>query len=232
MISISEWYPMLGQFSFPTVFVELRDTEIRALIKGEPKSSQTRKPISRLQQAIRSLPGGCFVTADICAPTDSNHFGSSGKVSYGLTAWRLLVTSAKVREAFEQGLSRRITVRPYRRMNRTREFRMFFYQRQLKGMSQYHLERHFHRLEGREKEIWRRGKKFADRIRDFLPHENVVVDVYLSSDNQFFINDLNPWGEQTDPLLFKKWEREWDKEQGLKLIPHPVEMKGDISVSF
>ncbi|MFW5996980.1 MAG: hypothetical protein ACOCQP_03095 [Lentisphaeria bacterium] len=232
MIPISEWYPMLGQFSFPTVFVQLRNNEREALMRGELKGAVVRKPIARLQRVIRDLPGGCFVTTDVCAPTDSEHFGKTGKASYGLTAWRLLATSGKVREALQDGKTDRLVVRPYRRINKTREFRLFVYQRKLKGMSQYNLERHFHRLAGQEKTIWRWGKKFTEGIADFLPVDNVAVDVYISSENEFFIIDLNRWGEPTSPLLFKTWEHDWQEEKGLKLIPYPVDMKGEVSVSF
>lgn len=232
MIPISEWYPVLGQYSFPTVFIQLRREEKEALLNRELRGAVVRKVTARLQRVIRDLPGGCFISTDVCAPTDSDHFGKTGKVSYGLTAWRLLATSQKTGDALSQGLTERLAVRPYRRINKTREFRMFFHQRELKGMSQYHLERHFHRLEGQEKTIWRWGRKFADSIKQFLPFENVTVDVYITSENEWFIIDLNPWGYPTDPLLFKTWERDWEQGQGLKLIPHPIDMKGEISVSF
>jgi hypothetical protein len=59
-----------------------------------------------------------------------------------------------------------------------------------------------------------------------------VVDVYLCSDASLLIVDLNRWGEDTDPKLLKTWDRNWDETVGLKLIPPPVAMKGDVSVSF
>jgi len=232
VIPISQWYAMLGQFSLPTIFVQLREEEKNALLERDLDSNRARKSISRLHGAIRNLPGGCFVSGDVCAPIDSDHFGKSGKVSYGRTAWRLLASSSKVTEAFKAGKTNRITVRPFRRMNRTREFRMFIYGSELKAVSQYHVERHFHRLAGKEKEIWRRTKKFTSQIRDFLPRENIVVDIYITSENQVLIVDLNSWGAPTDPLLFKIWNRDWERELGVKLLPHPIHMDGDISVSF
>jgi hypothetical protein len=232
MIPISDWYAALGQFSFPTVFIELTQDEIEALVAEEMDSPAAKTVAARIQQAIHALPGSCFVAADVCAPTDSESFGAGPSVSYGRAAWRLLASSEKVRNAFGQGLTRRITVRPYRRMNKTREYRMFFSQRELVAMSQYCLERHFGRLAKRDKEIWRRGQKFAAQIKAFMSRDNVVVDVYYTSDNQVLIVDLNPWGPPTDPLLLKTWERDWETEIGVKLIPKPVKMKGEISVSF
>jgi len=62
--------------------------------------------------------------------------------------------------------------------------------------------------------------------------DDLVVDVYFTSDDRVLIVDLNPWGDPTDPLLFKTWDRDWAEEAGIKLIPRPVKMKGEVSVSF
>ncbi|MFO7820903.1 MAG: hypothetical protein R6V56_02425 [Lentisphaeria bacterium] len=232
MIPISSWYQSLGQFSFPTQFVALTPLERKALTMGEIETEPAKSAVTRLQRCMKDMPGSCFVSANVCAPTDSQHFGKTGKASYALNAWRILAESPKVVTAFEQELTTRLTVRPYRRMNRTREFRMFFYNRELKAMSQYHLERHFHRLEGQEKTLWRWGQKFGQDIKPFLPTDNSVIDVYISSEGRFFIIDLNSWGSPTLPLLLRDWDRDWDTVSGLKLRPKPVKMKGEVSVSF
>ena len=232
MIPISSWYPALGQFSFPTVFVELRNEEIKALLAEDAATPPALAAIARIQQAIRDLPGSSFIGSDVCAPTDSDNFGN-GRVSYGKVAWRILSTSSKVTEAIRQGTTRRITVRPFRRMNKMREFRAFFKNRDLIGMSQYHLaEGHLSKLLKRDKDIWRKARKFAARIAEFLPLDDVVVDLYLTSDDRLLIVDLNSWGPPTDPLLFKTWDRNWEDAPELKLIPAPVKMKGEVSVSF
>ena len=232
MIPISDWYKDLGQFSFPTVFVALRSSEIEALLEGDDGGNDARQAIARVQQAIHDLPGSAFVSADVCAPTDSEKFTKGASVSYGRVAWRLLAASAKVKEAFRNGQTRHLAVRPFRRMNKTREFRLFFFGRKLVGMSQYNLERHFGRLAKREKELWRRAQKFASTVADFLPLDNVVVDVYFTSDDRVLIVDLNPWGPPTEALLFRTWDRDWEGDPGIKLIPRPLKMKGEISVSF
>jgi hypothetical protein len=233
MIPISTWYDSLGQFSFPTAFVKLRRAEVEAFLRSDPEDAAARDVIARMQLLMRDLPGSCFVSADVCAPTDSESYGTGPSIAYGLVAWRLLTGSQKVRSAFEQGLTERITIRPFRRMNRTREFRLFFQKRTLVGMSQYNLDRHFARLAKRERELWRRAVKFAEQILDFLPADDLVVDVYFTSDDQVLIVDLNPWGSPTDPLLFKTWDRDWNGESSdIKLIPGPVKMKGEVSVSF
>ncbi len=233
MIPISEWYAALGQFSFPTVFIQLHDLEIAALVQGESEAGVfTRSPVARIQQAIHDLPGSAFIGADVCVPTDSESYGGGPSVSYGLVAWRLLASSAKVRAAFESGQTRRITVRPFRRMNRMREFRLFFQDARLVAMSQYNLDQHFARLVKHEKDIWRQAQKFAEEVAGFLPRENLVMDVYYTSSDRIMIVDLNSWGAPTSPLLFKHWNRDWSAEPSLRLIPKPVKMKGEVSVSF
>jgi len=228
----STWYPNLGAFTFPTLFVRLFPDEVEALAAGRPDGPAAQAVIARLDRCTARLPGAVFVSGDVCAPTDSPSFAADPSVSSGAGAWRSLTGSAKVRAAFETGRSCRIALRPYRRMNRTREFRLFFHGRTLRAMSQYNLDRHYARLAGRQEALWQAGQEFAAAIAGLLPADNQVVDVYLCSDGRFLIVDLNAWGPPTDPLLLKTWDRDWGETAGLRLMPKPVRMTGDISVSF
>ena len=232
MIPISSWYPVLGQFSFPTQFISLAEDEQNALANEETESEAAKRAITRMQRCMRDLPGSCFVSSDVCAPTDSKYPGNTGKASYALNAWRILAGSDKVTAAFRDGTTSRLIIRPFRRMNHTREFRLFFHGGELKAMSQYHIQRHFHRLDGQEKTLWRWGSKFADEIKPFLDQDKAVIDIYISSEGRIFIIDMNSWGAPTNPLLLRDWDRDWRQVVGLKLKPKPVKMKGDISVSF
>ena len=226
------WYTTLGEYSFPTVFVRLEAPEAQALIAGETETEPARHVQRRLRRAIKSLPGFGFVGADCCAPTDSVHFEKGRKVAAGAAAWRMVITSEKVRSAFERGDTDCLTVRPYRHMDKAREFRMFFHQRNLVATSQYCLLRYTPRLDKRSREIWRKANDLADLIAPYLPSENQVVDIYLCSDGQLLVVDLNPWAGRTDPKLLRTWDRDWQEVVGLKLVPKPIQMKGDVSVSF
>lgn len=232
MLAISDWYTSLGEYSFPTVFLRLSEDDCTALLAADASSAAARGLVERMQTAMDALPGANFVAADTCAPTDSPHFRAGAAMFNARTAWELLTTSPKVLNAFREGQTRRLIVRPFRRMDKTREFRMFVRDRRLAGMSQYCLERHFGRLEKREEEIWRLGNELMHAIAPGLPAADLAADVYLTSRNQFLIVDLNPWGPPTDPLLFRTWDRDWETPAGLKLIPKPVKMNGDISISF
>ncbi len=238
MFAISDWYSSLGSLSFPTLFIRLAPEEKAALLSGDAECPAATTVINRLDEAIRAqprlpgLPGSAFAGADICAPTDSPKYRPGTSVGSGEEAWRLLASSPKVQAAFRDGRTERLTIRPFRRMDKTREFRMFFRGGKLLAMSQYCLERHFRRLEGRKAEIWQRGLDLAAAMTPFLPDTTLTADCYLKSDGEMMLVDLNPWGPPTDPLLFRNWDRDWENAGGLKLIPPPVTMGGDVKVSF
>jgi len=231
VIPISHWYLSLGNFSFPTVFIRLRQAEIQALLANDTKNPAGRQLLHRLHEDLDIFPGAGFISADVCAPTDSPHYRRGG-VSTGRQAWDLLATSKKVTQALREGQTEHLTLRPYRRMDPTREFRMFIRERKLLAMSQYFLIRHFARLDRRQDEIWKKAENFAGELADFLPVADVTADLYLCSNGRMLLVDLNPWGPPTDPLLFRNWERNWSESSGLKLISKPMKMKGEISVSF
>ncbi len=232
MFAISDWYCSLGAFSFPTVFIRLTQAEKDALMADDDDTHAGGAVVSRLQEAMDSLPGSSFVGADVCSPTDSPHFRPGSAITSGADAWELLATSPKVQAALREGRTDRLTVRPFRRMDRTREFRMFLRNRRLLAMSQYCLERHFKRLAKRQEEIWQRGLELAEAMAPFVPETPFTADCYLKSDGDMLLVDLNPWGPPTDPLLFRNWDRDWDGAGGLKLIPPPVTMGGNVKVSF
>lgn len=231
-IGISSWYTALSDHTFPTVFVRLSAGELAALLAGDRDADDARHTFVRLDAAIHALPGACVVGTDVCAPTDTVPGGRARPLHSGRAAWERLAASAKVREALRGGVTDRLVVRPYRRMDRTREFRLFIRDAQLLAMSQYCLERHFRRLARRVPQLWEQGREFAREIIPLLPAATLAVDVYLTSEGRFLIVDLNPWGPPTDPLLLRTWDRDWREPLGLRIIPEPVKMKGDVSVSF
>ncbi len=238
MIPISGWYDRLGQFTFPTVFIGLDEEERAALLApdeapgADMQSAAAERVVAGLQHAIHALPGSGFVGADVCAATDSSAHGGSARVSNGRRAWEVLRGSAKTRQAFEQGLSTRLTVRPWRNMNRIREFRLFFHCGRLTAMSQMNLDRHFARFARRQDYLWEEAVRLAGEISHGLPTENLTVDIYFCANGDLLVVDMNQWGPPTDPLLLRTWDRDWSREIGLKLIPPPVRMGGDVSVSF
>ena len=65
-----------------------------------------------------------------------------------------------------------------------------------------------------------------------LPVKTLVMDIYFTASGKILIIDLNPWGEPTDPLLLRTWERNWSCPAGIVLMDPPTKISGDVSVSF
>ncbi len=230
---IQNWYPALSGNTFPTSFIKLQPEEVEALADGAVDGPIAYNVITRLRQPMHYIPGNCFVSVDTCAPTDTERFRlKRGAVYSPESAWTFLAMSNKVREAAAKKEVSHICMRPFRRMNHTREFRLFIYKGELSAMSQYWLLRHFRRLEGIKEQIWEQVNEFFEEISWNLPAETFVMDIYMTSSKKFLIIDLNPWGKGTDPLLLGNWDRDWTKKKGLVLMPPPTKIFGDVNVSF
>lgn len=231
------WYPVLSAHTFLTSFVRLRPEAVADLAEGidapDNEHPAVKEAIESLRQPMSAIPGNCFASVDCCAPTDTERYEAKhGAVFSPESAWRFLARSAKVREAAREGKVEYICLRPYRRMNRTREFRLFIRDGKLSAMSQYHLVRHFRRLEGVKKDYRKAADKFVDSIAWLLPMKDVVMDIYFTSARQILIIDLNAWGEPTDPLMLRSWDRDWSEPAGIVLMPPPTRISGDVNVSF
>ncbi|MEI3001128.1 MAG: hypothetical protein V8T86_09565, partial [Victivallis sp.] len=103
-----------------------------------------------LRQPLGAIPGNAFACVDCCAPTDTERFElKRGAVFSPESTWKYLALSGKVRQAAAEGKAEYICLRPFRGMKWTRRIRLFHPRHgKLNAMSQYHLIRHFRRLEG------------------------------------------------------------------------------------
>ena len=64
-----------------------------------------------------------------------------------------------------------------------------------------------------------------------LPIKDLVMDVYFTAEHRILIVDLNAWGEPTDPLLMRTWDRDWSEPAGIVLMPSPVAICKDEKVA-
>jgi hypothetical protein len=229
----SFWYNSLSNYTFPTTFLKLSDEEKKLLSDGVSEGDKVAAVISRLNGAMKAFFGSKFVFLDRVAPTDTERFKlKNGAVYSAASAWKYLALSDKARNSIERGESDHICIRPYRRISRPREFRLFIKDKKLRGMSQLWLIRHFKRLEGRKEEYWARANSFFGELSWLLPCVSAAMDVYFTSSGRILIIDINPLGEPTSPLLFKSWEYDWEHGGGIKIIPPPIKINGDVQVSF
>jgi len=233
MIRTPYWYQDLSDHTFPTIFLRLKDEEIAALAEGETKGDIPLNVQKRMKHPMGSFPGNCFVFTDLGAPTDTERFlNKNGAVYSPASAWRYLAESQKIRELAGKKLIEHICIRPFRRITKPREFRLFVKGGKLRAMSQYWLTRHFRRLDGRKDDYWQMALSFIENVSWLLPASDIVMDVYFTSDHDILIIDFNNWGDPTDPLMLKSWNIDWNIEHGIILIAPPSKLSGDVSVSF
>jgi hypothetical protein len=234
MIKISDWYCSLAEYTFPTIFLPLTAEE-RLVIAKNGDGKEKQHLWKRIQHAFNSLSGGLIINADCCAPTDSIAFQRRRILHTPISAWKQLVTSEKVCLALENNITDKLAIRPYRRMDNTREFRIFIRDGKFVCASQYNLSKHFSKLEKRKDIIKSSLTKFINEdIMPNLPFKSAALDVYLKSDGSYMLIDINDWGGETAPLLARSWESldAMDASGTLLLLAKPTMMGGDISVSF
>lgn len=228
------WYAKLAAFSLPTSFVSLHPDEIEALAEGK-KADEVKDAVKRLHAVARLFPYNRFYSVDIAAPTDTERFKNKrGAVRSAESAWNILASSEKVRQAAKDGLVSAICIRPFRRMDISREFRLFIKDGKLFAMSQYWLVKHFPKMEKSKESSWKKAALFVEKNAWALPIKDVAMDVYFTSSGKILITDLNPLGFPTDPLMFNDWENfDWQGEAaGIRIVPPPHTLSGDVSVSF
>ncbi len=230
---VPNWYPRLSVYALPTIFVFLLENEILALQNGDTDSAIAKNVIARLDIAMNKLPFNRFISTDLVAPTDTRRFeGKRGAVRSAASAWNILCSSSKIRNSAKRGEVSAICIKPFRRMDSSREFRLFIKDGKLRAMSQYWLTRHLPQIEKRKKDYWKLAEDFVNANFWVFPISDLVIDVYFSSKDEIIVNDLNPFSAPTDPLMLNTWNQEWDTTIGLKLVPPPTEITGDINVSF
>ena len=237
-LGIPGWYPKLGAYSAFTTFVALPDDALSYLASGDRVAFEGARELEvrmceMLRRPLEAFSGSVFVSVDHCAPTDTERFRDRyGAVRRPEQVWNILCASEKIRQSAAKGEVSSICLRPYHRMNIPREFRLFVRNGALIAMSQYHLIRHFRRLEGVRDKYWGIADRLIKQIGWMLPLPELVIDVYISSSGKIQIVDLNPWGKPTDPLLLRTWDRDWSSTIGLVLMDPPVKLSGKVDVSF
>ena len=228
-----EWYPKLEKDCFPTVFLELGAEELDALKEGQTESEVLKDLLPELKRVMSEFSGAKFFSVDTVAPTDTERFRQKrGSVHSAGSAWKILTESEKVREAAAAGLVSSICIRPFRRMQPAKEFRLFIKDGKLVGMSQYWLIRHFRRLTGRVEKYWNKADELVKRIASQLPVSDLTVDIYFKKDGEILIIDLNPWGAPTDPLMYSTWDRDWSQPGKCEIVPPPHIVSGNVDVAY
>lgn len=236
--AMPEWYTALAEWTFPTMFVKLKEEAVSYLAMSDEDRKKNNPDfvsglVAELGKAMARITGAKVVSVDTCFPTDTERFENKrGAVHSAESAWSCLCKSEKVRSAAAAGEVKHICIRPYRHMTLAREFRLFVVDGKLAAMSQYNLIRHFYRLDGVKDEYLKLAEKFVSEVAWKIPEERIVIDVYITSSGKVMVVDLNKWGEPTSPLLLRKWERDWSVPAGIVLMEIPHKISGSVNVSF
>ncbi|MBE6356246.1 MAG: hypothetical protein E7058_03935 [Lentisphaerae bacterium] len=239
-LRVSSWYTALAPYTWDTKFVKLRSEAVAALASGMDAEAAKnflytvagKATMNDLAVPMGDIPGNAFVFVDTCAPTDTERFASKGGAVYSpRSALFYLLQSKKIANAAANGEVEYVCLRPFRNITKAREFRLFIYEGELSAMSQYHLIRHFRRLEGVKSNYWSLAQDFVKNIVWRIPVKTLVIDIYITSSKDILIIDLNRWGE-CDPLLLRSWERDWRDPAGIQVMAPPTEVSGDVKVSF
>jgi len=218
---VSSWYPTLADYTFPTTFVRLKDSELKLLAEGITEGSEVDNIVSRIAKAQKHFLYNTFVFADTVAATDTERFeNKKGAVFSAESAWKNLTQSEKVRTAAKNGDFSCLSIRPFRNMSNHREFRLFINNGKLALMSQYWQSRHYHRLELRKDLYWNKAEELVDEISWLLPSDNIVLDIYFTSSDHIILLDFNCWGNPTLPLLAESWDIDWNSVSGIRTIPN------------
>lgn len=86
------------------------------------------------------------------------------------------------------------------------EFRCFIKTNKLIGISQRHTNTYFDYLINSKDRILSGINNFFNRkIKNLFADDCFTFDLYIDSQNRFYLVDFNPFGEITDPMLFS-WE--------------------------
>ena len=232
------WYPALAEWTFPTLFVRLQDEVIKYLAADDEERGTFSGEViagaeNELAKAMKKGFGLHFISVDCCSLTDTERFETKGgSIHSAESAWKYICASEKVRQSAKAGKVKHICIKPYRNITLAREFRLFIVNGKLAAMSQYNLLRHYFRLDGVKDEYLKMAEEFVASTAWKIPLDKVVVDIYITSSNKIMVVDLNPWGEPTDPLLLKTWERDWSVPAGICLMDLPRKISGDVNVSF
>lgn len=233
---IENWTKELHKHSVQTISFPLLEKEIRALIAfnymtledGEIPSSQDEKSIKDLKlnidYCLKAFPGGAFVKLGSRSPKDAwcaskNGFNcaSSDKVI------QLFCDSERIYNDLYQALrfnyTPHIAIREWINIKPWQEFRAFYKNYKLVGLSQYNYLRNnvFPEVAKKAETIEQVIKEKSEAIAHLLPIDNIIVD-YVFQDDKVILLECNPFIPFTDPCLFDWKEDTFDKFEFRYLI--------------
>jgi hypothetical protein len=232
---IENWPNGLLNHSISTAYFSINKEQMKALVSynsielesGNKPNSSDLEIISSINYNIECLieqfPRGAFIRLGSRSPKDSWLGHKEGFCCYdGEKAIKLLIDSERIYDDLQLALSNNydsyIVVREWIPIEPWQEFRCFYKNRRLMGISQYnylHQEVFPELIKNKDSIQWAIEIK-SDIIKDLLPANDVIVDYVYKFKvhdeniqmNEVVLLECNPFMTYTDPCLFN-----WSKDK-------------------
>lgn len=218
--NMENWKPELFRFSIPTYFIKLTAEESNAILsiyEGKQNQEVLSSLIVKIDEGISRFPDGVFIKLGSRSPKDSFiGFTDGFNCRSGKQAIRLLCDSERIRD--DLYLNRRndypttLVLRKWAAMYEEKEFRCFYKDRKLVGISQYaYLDNeYFPWIVQHAGSIQWGIEMISDKIAPYLPADDVIADYVVDIkevgpghyQTQVKLIECNPFNEDTDPCLF------------------------------
>jgi len=232
------WYNLLPEKStFPSVLVPLNKEEVNSLIELKKirdqlvvnkigkydSNNEIVKILNNLIDRIIAnvtLKGPVFVRLNSLSPKSSHN---KVKIQTGWIPkiFDLLIDSLRTYETLSLPMEHSIMIRQWEHIDPAMEFRCFVYRNRLTAISQYHCYNFYKKLQGREEEIRDTIYQFYLKIFEFLPYEDCVMDIIISSEGVKIV-EFNSFGiDGMAGSALYNWQRD-------KAILYATEGKPDI----
>jgi len=214
----------LQLLEIPTVVLRLSWSELDAMIEafecyadGYAPSNEAQGIIEGIRKRLDELiegdfPNGCFAKLGSRSPKDSWEVFSNGTCCRnGNDVLRRFFDSERISDDLYVARANNylpyIVLRKWLDIDDWREFRCFVQNGELVGISQYYYRSFFPQIRDNKDTIEEAIKKKIWGIKDLLPTDTIIVDVFYNDDGTVTVIECNPFGDLTDPCLF-----DWGKD--------------------
>lgn len=217
---IENWPAGLREHSIRTLLLPITPDQVQGLIAINYMTLEDgRVPTEEEVNSVESLipmvdlylkkVNGAFIRLGSRSPKDSwKGYKSGFFCTTGKGAIELLADSERIYEDLYLAMNQRyipyLAVREWIDIKSWQEFRCFFIDRKLVGISQYNYQKDavYPEIEIHAAEIERSIRAKSHMIAQLLPADNVVLDYVIQDNGEVVLLECNPFSMYTDPCLF------------------------------
>lgn len=234
---IENWNPALYRESVATRLLPMPNEWVNTLLdcntinleSGYIPTDENNRILKEITAAIvvqlKQFPNGAFVRLGSRSPKDAFIAQSGMKCTEGKLAVQMLLDSERISDDLSMAkyniYTPHIAIRDWIDIQPWQEFRCFYKDGNLLGVSQYdYFKGYMPEIEENVSSVMMALKIKTERIAKHLPYNGTVVVDYVyrcknSGDevlNEIILLEINPWTILTDPCLF-----DWNNDKFTKL---------------